>query len=280
MAKSSPPGQSTSSVLKAINILKSFTANELELRVTDIASRLSISTSTAQRLLSTLALSGLLEQAPDSRKYRIGHTLYALGNLYPASTDLTAAAAPVMKALNDSTQESINLGILEEGYVVFVSKEEAKGPLRFATHIGSIVPAYSSAMGKALLSQLPEPEIDHLYPEENLKTRTKYTITTKSRLKQELRVIRETGVSHSRQEDFEGFEAISSSIRDSNGKPVAAMSISVPAFKMNEKLAERLATLVKMGCDLISYNLGYRQMQNVHTIEEIKSWREKAQLKA
>jgi IclR family KDG regulon transcriptional repressor len=279
MGKLNTVRQSTSSVLKAVNILKCFSPSELELGVTDISKRLSISTSTTQRLLATLAKSGLLEQDHNSRKYRIGHTFYALGSLYLSSTDLTKAAEPVMKALNELTGETIGLGILEEGNVVYVLREEAKGHLRFATHVGTIVSAYSSAMGKALLSQLPESDIDHLYPDENLKARTKYTITTKSLLKRELRKIKETGISHSRQEGFEGFEAIASLIRDRIGRPMAAMSIAVPVFRINEKLFEHLTALLRMACDLISYSLGH-QIQDVYTIEEMKSWWAEAESKA
>lgn len=279
MGKLNTVRQSTSSVLKAVNILKCFSPSELELGVTDIAKRLSISTSTAQRLLATLAKSGLLEQDHDSRKYKVGRTFYALGSLYLSSTDLTRAAEPVMKALNELTGETIGLGILEEGNVVYVLREEAKGHLRFATHVGTIVSAYSSTMGKALLSELPESDIDYLYPDENLKTRTKYTIATKTLLKQELRKIKETGISHSRQEGFEGFEGIASLIRDRTGKSIAAMSISVPVFRMNEQLFERLEVLLKMGCDLISYSLGH-QIQDVYTIEEMKSWWAQAESKA
>ena len=267
------------SLLRAISVIKSFTPNELELGPADIARKVKIPLTTAHRTLATLTRGGLLEQNDRTGKYRIGPGFYMQGSLYLRTTDIFKAAEPVTKALNDLTGEAVAIAILNQGNVVLVMKEESKYDFRVATHVGSILIAYASAMGKALLSELPETEIDSIIPKERLQPRTKNTIATKTELKLELEQIRKTGISFDLEGNFEGVVGIASLIRDASGKAVAAMSIPVPVFRSDQASRERIATLVKMGTSLISYRLGYGDTDNpIHDIEEIRSWWEQNQV--
>ena len=216
------------SILKAVSVLKCFTPAEPRLSVAEIAREIGIPKTTARRLVTTLATSGLLEQTDKTGMYTVGPVLYALGILYLNTQTLFAAAEPVFKLLNDLTTEAVSMAILDRSNTVFVMREESKHALRFSQHIGTTAPAYSSAMGRALLSELAEADIDHLYPEEKLRPLTRKTIATKTELKLMLEEIRKTGISIDREGSYEGLEGIASLIRNASGKAVAAMSFAVP----------------------------------------------------
>lgn len=267
------------SLLRAMSVIKSFTPGELELGVVDIARKVGIPTSTAHRILATLIESGMIDRNPKTRNYTIGPALYALGSLYLSSTDMTRTADPVIKMLNDLMSEVISVAILSRGNVIMVLREESRSSFRWNVHVGTILPAYSAAIGKALLSELTETQLDSLYPEERLRPVTTKTIATKTELKLELEQIRETGIAFDREGSSEGVEGIASVIWDASGKAVAAMSIGVPLFRVNQAIRERLATLVKMGAKLVSYRLGYQDVDNpIRDIEEIRSWWKQNQL--
>jgi len=268
------------SLRRAISVLKCFTPEQPELRGTEIAQKVGIHKTTAHRMLATLAEEGLLDRDVKTGKYMIGPALYAMGSLYLSTTDVLKTAMPVVKALNDLTGEAVNIGIREKHNIIVVMKEESNYPVRFYHHIGSVMPAYASAMGKALLSELTEEELDSLYPEEKLQPLTKKTIATKTGLKLELEEIRKTGVSFDREGLYEGAEGIASVVRDASGKAIAGMSISVPVFRLQQIGHEGLlATLIKMGSSLVSYRLGYQDTVNpVRSIEEIRSWWEQNRL--
>lgn len=260
-------------LLRVVCLLQSFTPNEPELGTLDIARKVGISKSTAYRILKVLVQAGMLERNPMNRKYRIGPDLYLLGSLYPSATDITAAAGPVFETLNNLTDEASNMNIFDRGNVIVIMRKEAKYPFRISIHTGTIIPAYTSATGKAFLSELTEKEIDSLYPEERLKPLTKETITSKTELKSELEQIRKVGVSFDRQGSFEGVVGIASLVRNKTGKPVAAIALTVPIFRMNGARGERLATLVRLGAGLVSYRLGYQDKDNpVRNIQELRSW--------
>jgi len=213
-------------VSRVISILKSFSPNEPELGVTEIASRTGIHKATTHRILISLAQGGLLERNSRTSKYRIGPATYIMGSLYLSTTDIQTAAETVIQELNELTGEAVSMSILDRGNVILMITKESKYAFRLHVHIGSILPAHASAMGKVLLSELAEAEIDRLFPEEILRPITKKTVATKTDLKLMLEQIRKTGISFDREGSYEGSEGIASAIRDASGKAVAAVAIT------------------------------------------------------
>jgi DNA-binding IclR family transcriptional regulator len=260
-------------LLKAVAILKSFTPDALEMGVTDVAHKVGMPKSTTHRLLATLTQTGLLDRNKETLKYTIGPDLFLLGSLYLKTMDIVKAADPVIKTMNELTNEAVSVAILDRGNVVIVMKEESRYAFRYAVHVGSMFPAYASAMGKALLSELDEEELNNLYPNEKLTPVTEKTIISKTELKKELQEIKEKGISFDPEGSFEELEGIASKIQNASGIKVAAVAITVPVFRLNKEYRERLATLVKMGAGLISYRLGFQiSSQHLRDTEEIRSW--------
>ena len=261
------------SVNKAISVLRCFDPQNLELSASEISKKVGIHRVTAYRLLETLLREGVLEKNDNTGKYRIGPELYILGNLYLMSTDLLKAAEPVIKTLNDLTGETVNLGIFDKGNVTIVLQEESTYAFKFSLHVGSILPAYAPAIGKAFLGELREEEIKEIYPEESLQQLTKKTVTSRTALIEELRWIKKTGVSFNHEEAYVGVEGIGTVVRDVSGQVVAAISISVPVFRIDEVIRKQLAVLVRMGAGLISYRLGYHSQDNsIRDIAQLRSW--------
>lgn len=260
-----------------MEILKSFTPGNLELSVAELSRKVNMPKSTTYRLLKTLSQGGFTEYVRNTRKFHIGTALYTLGSLYLSTTDVLKAANPVIQTINELTSEAVNIAILEGQYITIIQKVEAKHDLRWNTHIGYSTPAYASAIGKALLSELTDEEIDALFTEEKLKPVTESTIVSKTELRRQLKTIRRTGFGFQKKESVEGIEAVGCVIRDYTGKAVAGVSIAVPMFRMNKNRREKLTALIKMGSDLISYRLGYQYKNKLlRDIQQMHSWWERA----
>lgn len=223
--------------------------------VSQLARKVQMPVSTVHRLAQALVEGGMLSRDSSSR-YGIGPELYAIGTLYLHTTDIRGASTPILKLLNDLTSESINVSILAKGSVVLIMKEESKHAFRVAQQVGSVYPAYASSMGKALLSELPEWQLDQMYPEERLHPLTGSTVATRTQLKEELELVRRSGVSYDLEGSYLGVICVASAIRDASGNAVAAMSISGPLVRMQHQLRERFAPLIKLGAEAISYRLG------------------------
>ncbi|MDD5039246.1 MAG: IclR family transcriptional regulator [Dehalococcoidales bacterium] len=261
------------SVERTVSVLKCFTPANSELTPAELARSASIPKTTIYRITMSLTKAGLLEYNTKTKKYMVGPELYFLGSLYLSSTDIIKAAGPVIKELNRLTGEAINVSIFDKGHAILIMKEESESFFRFAVNIGTIIPAHASSMGKIFLSEFTDEEIDALYPDEELQALTQKTITSKKKLKKDLRQVRKTGISFSNGGTYEGLFGIAALIRDSSGKGVAALSINIPTVKGDLINKEKLAGLTKMGAKLISYRLGYRDSSDpVRNIEDIHSW--------
>jgi len=261
------------SLIKGISILKCFSYENYELTASEISLKIGLPMSTLHRILQTLVATNFLELDTNTKKYLIGHTMYFIGSLHIHAKDLLVSAEPVITTINEITNEAVNIGILLGTEVVLLMRREASHPFRIILPLGWTSPSHASAMGKALLSELTEEEIDLLFPEENLKKATDKTIATKSELKLALKRIKDAGIAFDREGSYEGVEGIGAVIRDKTGDAVAALSVPVPIFRMNESYRERIAELVKMASELVSYMLGYRpEHQNNYSLEEIRNW--------
>jgi len=266
------------SLAKSLVLLQSFSNDKLELGTTEIARKMGISKATSHRILKTFREFGILEKDINTGKYTIGLELYYLGNLYLRKQDFIRISYPVVKTLNELSDETILILIFDRGNVVIVYKEESRRDFRVTHTVGTIVPAYSAASGKAFLSELTEEEIDNLYPGQNLNPITRKTIKSKAVLKQQLEQIRKTGVSFARGECYEGTMGIASLLHDATGRAIAAISIMLQDFRINQDTINRLSTLVRMGANLISLRLGYNNANNlVRDVQDIRSWWEQEQ---
>jgi DNA-binding IclR family transcriptional regulator len=267
-----------SSLLKAVSILKCFSYDEPELGISDIIQKVEMPRTTVHRILSTLIRAELLSRKNNTGKYRIGPALYTMGSLYLVTTDILSAAEPVTELLNKLSGEAIKLSVFDRGNVIVIKKEESRYAFRYHHAVGAILPAYASAMGKALLSELSETELEFVYPGEFLKPLTSKTITGKAQLIQVLKQIRISGVSVDIEENTEGLSGVACVIRDVTGKAIAAMCIGVPAHTFTERRKNQLAMLIKMGASLISYRLGYQDERSaVRSLEDIRTWWESSQ---
>ncbi|MBN1152942.1 MAG: IclR family transcriptional regulator [Dehalococcoidia bacterium] len=261
------------SLNRGLSILRLFTAETPQLSATDIVGHVAMHKTTTYRMLATLAEQGFLARNEMTGKYSIGPVMYLLGSLYQQSDSLQVAAAPVVALLSDLTGEACSLAILSEDVVVHLLLGETCHEVGWDRYIGMTLPAHTCALGKSLLSALTDAEIDHLYPEETLRSRTPNTVPTRSALKAELAQVRTSGVAIDDEGCVPGVAGRGSPVVDHRGVTVAAFSVSVPVFRFPASLRPLYASAARVSAQLISYRLGYRgQAISIATLEQLQSW--------
>jgi len=162
-----------------------------------------------------------------------------------------------MEQVSQLSCQTVSLAILEGSEVVFIHKKVARGTLHVVNPVGTRLPAHATGLGKSILALLSPEELDRLYPSDHLKPVTPNTITDKTTLLSVLERVRQTGVAYDREESALGIFAVGSAIRDHRGKPIASISIVLPAAQADEALQHRWAVLVNAAAGVISYRLGY-----------------------
>lgn len=245
------------SVERAIAILKAFSAEEPELGVGELSRRLQLPKSTVFRLLQTLEAGGLISQNPETGQYRLGVDLIALAGNVLAFADVRSVARPHLRRLADSLQETVNLSILDRNQVI--NLEQFVGGDRLVMRVGWVgrrMPVHAVSSGKAILAFLPPDEVEALL-REPLVALTPHTITDPDVLRAELQHIREQGYAIALEELEEGLHALSAPVWNHEGRVVASVSVSGPAYRLTEERLHAIAPEVLHTTHQISTELGY-----------------------
>jgi len=247
-----------SSVGNAARLLKAFLSREKEIGVSELARRLDLGKSTVHRLLTTLVQEGLVERNPETGAYRLGLTMFELGQVVQSHMDLHGAIGPVLAALREETHEGCQVGVLDGHEVVYIDRLESSQTLRLFNETGRRVPVHTTSSGKVLLAHLPEPELERVLSAASpLAQMTPRSITDPAVLAAELAKIRARGWSEAVEEREVGVASIAAPIRDASGRVVAAISIGGPAARMGAQQRRRLAEVVVEAGEAGSRRLGW-----------------------
>jgi len=249
-----------SSVANAIRIIKVFSDEEYEIGISDLGKRLLLPKSTVHRLASTLVDAGMLEQNPETGKYRLGLTIFELGSLVRRKMDFSNEAKPYLMELREKTGETVLLAVLEHGSMLVINSLESKYSVRMTVDVGVRRHACYTAGGKALLAFQSSDYIDQVIAE-GWPAVTENTITDPAAFRQELANIRSSGYALDDEEGEIGLRSIAVPIRDHGGNVVAAVSVVGPSQRLTKRiLASYVSDVVSAG-EAISLRLGYQPLR-------------------
>jgi IclR family pca regulon transcriptional regulator len=250
------------SLERGLAILGSFTPERPVMGIADIAEELGMSRSTTHRYVITLVALGYLEQGA-SRKYRLGLRVTDLGMSALNSTGLREHARPYLEELRQRTSYTTGLGVLDGTEVLYVehlsSFRRAKRPAQPEMHSGSRLPAYCTAMGKAILAFLPEESADRIIEQIDFAKRGPNTITDAKAFRAELAKIRETGIAVNDEELAYGLRSIGAPIHSYSGEVTAALNLAIHrTMGSMDELIARFGPAVAQTAQDISRSMGHR----------------------
>ena len=246
-----------SSVGTAIQLLKAFSEEQVDIGISELSRRLGVAKSTVHRLAATLAAEGLLEQDRESEKYRLGIGLFRLGALVRRRMDISSQGRPYLYALREKTNETVHLAILDGTEIMYVYNLESTQAIRMRSDLGVRKPAYCTAEGQAILAFQPQAVVDAVIAQ-GLVARTPQTITDPAKLIKALAVVRQRGCAVEDEESEIGMRGISAPIHNDAGEVVASVGIAGPVTRLSKKAVSSFIPHVIETADLVSSRLGYR----------------------
>lgn len=251
-------GAGLSSVRNAARLLCAFTPTDRDLGVSELASRLGLGKSSVHRLLSTLALEGLIERDAATGRYRLGLKLYELGSIVGDHLDLHEVVAGPIDELRNRTGETVHVAILDGPEVVYIARRESPHTLRLFGRVGHRNHAHCTSTGKLLLAFLPPAELATVLDGFTLPAHTRRTITDRGKLDSELDAIRRRGWADNIEESELGVNSVAAPIREASGRVVAAISVAGPAARFTPDGMRQVAVDTVRTADAISERLGWR----------------------
>ncbi len=251
---------------KSLAILEVLSRENSPLSIAELSERLGIYPSTIHRILDTLRYWEYVEQDSHTQKYQLGLKVLELGMTKLQGMELIREATSYLKELQNQSNETVHLAILEEGEVLYLDKEESSQSIRMVSRVGRRVPAHCTALGKVLLAYLDQEEQERVFKEKGVSPFTENTITNKKKLREELGKVRKQGFAEDREEHEKDVRCLAVPIKDHRGTVIAAVSLSVPAFRMKANKKRKLKeTLIQAG-EGISKRLGYNRTRGTTSV--------------
>ncbi|WP_144184467.1 IclR family transcriptional regulator [Elioraea rosea] len=235
------------SLAKGFAVLRAFTADRPELTLSEVGRAAGIDNATAFRLLNTLLMLGLVARVPGTRRFRLTLACLDLGFNAIARSDLRTLARPLLRELVGERIEAASIGVLDQASIVYVERIQA-GLVRLGVdvRIGSRMPAYSTAIGHAILAFMPEAVQRAVLESAPRPKLTEHTLTDLDALLARLASVCSRGFAVSDQENVSGLRVLAAPVLDADGVPVAGLSVALPSFvaSLDEFVAGTAAPVV------------------------------------
>ncbi len=256
MSNTGESGQGVQSVDRAVSVLE-ILARSGAVGVSEVAGEIGVHKSTAFRLLSALEDRGLVEQTRERGKYQLGLGILRLASTVPGRLDLVGQGRPVCEELAQELGETVNLAVLRSHHAVNLDQSRGRAAIAAHNWVGELTPLHATSSGKILLAFQSAGTRKTLLDAAGLKRYTARTITTRRALAANLAEAVEDGFATTVEEYEDGLNAIAAPVRDHTGTVVAAVSVSGPAYRLDEPRLKEIAAAVVSGGVRISERIGH-----------------------
>ena len=245
----------TQSFSRSIDVLQIISDQDRAIIFTDILKKSDLTRPTLYRILSSLEEEGLVHKT-NSKHYKLGSRLISLAQNALAQFDIRRIAYSALSKLRDETGETVHLAIRSKDMMVYVDKFESKEIVRMTSMVGTLIPFYSSSVGKAYLSGIDENQLNEILKNLELLPQTLQNKPTLDKIYKDIELTNKNGYSFDNEENENGIICFGASIKDVTSFPVASVSVSIPTFRLKKDKSIYWKPLLSK-CNEISKLLGY-----------------------
>ncbi|MCP4187643.1 MAG: helix-turn-helix domain-containing protein [Gammaproteobacteria bacterium] len=258
-----PPGPNSrasegknQSLTRALTLLERLSESVEGMNLTDLSQQLGMPPATAHRLLSTFEELNFVEQDAQAGLWYIGLKAFTVGNAFLKRRDFVETSRAYMQALAEQCGETVNLGVIDDGEVVYISQVESKEMMRMVVTLGSRSPIHASGVGKAVLASMSEQQVAQILQHKGLSRITDQTIVNPADFRAALNAVGRDGYALDDEEHAVGLRCVAAPIFDENAVALAGISLSGPKARIVDKRLTELGTAVRQTADQITAALG------------------------
>ncbi|MEW4924348.1 IclR family transcriptional regulator [Algibacter sp. 2305UL17-15] len=227
------------------------------LTLAEIIETLSISKSSAFRIVSTLIFKNYLQKNETTKKITLSRKLLTLGISSMNEQSIVEMSIDVMRALRDELKESVMLGVIIDNKGIILEQVSSSYPVKLYVEQGTHFHLHGSVGGKSILAFLPKEELNAVLKKMVLKPLTNNTIVSKKAFRIELEKIKLRGFAIDNGEDIEGINCLGAPIFNEYGYPLASLWIAAPHGRLPNANFNKKGNIVAKYALEISSKLGY-----------------------
>lgn len=250
------PSASVGVISKVLLILEALQGSSAGLGLKGICDTTGINKSTAHRFVTHLEREGYLIRTKTGA-YLIGPRLAQMSVCTNRSATLQAVARPHLLDLWRSTQETVNLGVLDHGTLLYVDVMESPYEFRLVSRIGTRRPLQVAALGKVITAFLPAGEHERALGGVVFQRVTPRSITNMTQLRVELDKVRRQGYAVDNEEALLGCRCVSAPILNNEKVAIGALSVAGPVTRVSLERVPALAKEVKAAAKAVSIAMGF-----------------------
>lgn len=206
--------------------------------LSEMATRTDTDRAKARRFLLTLESLGYVRRT--GRDFELTPRVLELGHAFQASNPYRAVIQHYLQEITGEIGESSSLSVLDGADVVYVVRSAAPHRLMaISLSVGTRLPAAYTSMGRVLLAQLPDQQLDALLEQIPLQAHTPHSLTSKAALRKDILTVRKQGYSIVDQELDLGLRSVAAPVFAGNGDLLGAINISTNAARVPLELLEQ-----------------------------------------
>lgn len=228
------------SVVKAFRVLEAFDNANRSLSLAQISASVGIDKSAAQRFTHTLNKLGYLRKDPVTKRFELSLKSLGMAHHFISANPVIKQAMPYLLHLSRTTEETVNLTLPDGADIVFAARFMSRHMLNTDVVVGTRMPAFCTAPGRAILSRLPPAEAFELLGAAPLQAFTANTVHNIDEIMRHLEIARDIGYATAWGEFFPGDLSVASAILDKDGRPVGAINIGVSNARYTSEKAEEI----------------------------------------
>lgn len=212
------------SLARGLLVIQAFSERRLQLSISQLSKRTTLSRASVRRCLHTLSKLGFAG-TDDGRSFYLRPRVLALGHSYLSSMPLATAAQPILEHLSQILHESCSIALLDGTEIVYVARAHVTRIMAIDLGVGTRLPAFCTSMGRVLLANLPPDELETVLPKIEFTRYTDRTVSSVEKLRQVLVTVRREGHAIIDQELELGLRSMAVPVRNPAGRVVAAINV-------------------------------------------------------
>ena len=233
------------SVDRALSIIETLSEDDEGYRLSDLAIRTGLSTSTVHRLLATLESRRFVQFDRTESKWHVGARAFTVGATFARRRNFTAQAVPYLRKLRDLTRETANLAVVDDEFIIVLTRVESREIMRSLTKVGGRVAMVASGVGKAVLATYSDEDVGAIISHHGMPRMTEKSIVRPSDLFRELEKVRRQGFAIDDEEACMGLRCIATVVYNDCSEPLAAISVSGMTSRLTDDRLPALGETVR-----------------------------------
>ena len=242
---SDPRDGGVQSVDHALQIIETLAEDDEGYRLSDLAVRTGLSTSTAHRLLATLEKRRFVQFDRTESKWHIGAQSFSVGATFARRRNFVAQAMPYLRKLRDLTRETANLAVVDDESIIVLTRMESREIMRSLTKVGGRVAMVASGVGKAVLATYSDEDVNAIIRRQGMPRLTEKSIVRPGELFRELETIRRQGFAVDDEEARIGLRCVAAVVYSDCSEPLAAISVSGMTSRVTSDRVPALGSIVR-----------------------------------